>query len=137
MSFKFINGQMKNLKDVQPLEIVESFNPEVITFTSPEEFFKYYALNEDEFLTLSTYKLNVKYKIPGYKITKPKDKEGNVHVKLITDYVGRKIKENESLKVEEGRIDKLEEEMKKMRDEVNEIYEKINELIKALSNDTN
>ena len=125
---KFLNGELKNLKNIKPLEVVESFNPETITFNTVDEFNKYYALNEEEFMTLSTYKLNLKYKIPGYKITKPKDKDGKVTVKLITDYVARKIKNEEMKEGGNERINKIEEELKELSEAVSKLYMVINEM---------
>ena len=54
------------------------FKPEVLEFTDPNDFNRYYTECEDEFENISTYKLNLKYKIPGYKISQ-KGKRNNTN----------------------------------------------------------
>ena len=59
----------KFVKEFKPIEIKEPFKTDVIEFNNTDDFTKYYREHEDEFSNISTYKLNVKYKIPGYKIS--------------------------------------------------------------------
>ena len=62
------------------IEVIQPYKPQPIQFASPDEFNMYYNKHADEF-NETTYKLNVKYKIPGFKITKLKGE-----LKLIKDY---------------------------------------------------
>ena len=82
------------IKEFKPIEIKEPFKTDVIEFADPIEFTKYYREHEDDFANMSTYKLNIRYKIPGYKITQPRTKTNNDNtnddnkseIKLIKDY---------------------------------------------------
>ena len=65
------------VKEFKPIEIKEPFKTDIIEFADPIEFTKYYREHEDEFSNMSTYKLNVRYKIPGYKISQPRTKGKN------------------------------------------------------------
>ena len=79
------------IKEFKPIEIKEPFKTDVIEFPNPIEFTKYYREHEDEFANMSTYKLNIRYKIPGYKISQPKPRENAQNppeIKLIKDYRG-------------------------------------------------
>lgn len=79
------------IKEFKPIEIKEPFKTDVIEFPNPIEFTKYYREHEDEFANMSTYKLNIRYKIPGYKISQPKPRENTQNppeIKLIKDYRG-------------------------------------------------
>ena len=62
------------------IEVIQPYKPQPIQFATPDEFNIYYNKHADEF-NETTYKLNVKYKIPGFKITKLKGE-----LKLIKDY---------------------------------------------------
>ena len=62
------------VKEFKPIEIKEPFKTDIIEFVDPKEFTKYYREHEDEFMNMSTYKLNMRYKIPGYKISQPRNK---------------------------------------------------------------
>ena len=75
----------KFVKEFKPIEIIEPFKTDIIEFSDPTEFTKYYREHEEEFSGLSTYKLNVRYKIPGYKISQKRDKE-NSEIRLVKDY---------------------------------------------------
>ena len=57
---------------------------------------------------MTTYKLNVKYKIPGYKITQKKDKEGNIKLMLIKDYTVKVNEHNEEPINYQNRLNMLE-----------------------------
>ena len=62
------------------IEVIQHYKPQPIQFSSPDDFNLYYNKHKDDF-NETTYKLNVKYKIPGFKITKIKGE-----LKLIKDY---------------------------------------------------
>ena len=62
------------------IEVIQPYKPNPIQFSSPDDFNIYYNKHKDDFND-TTYKLNVKYKIPGFKITKIKGE-----MKLIKDY---------------------------------------------------
>ena len=78
------------VKEFKPIEIKEPFKPDVLEFTDPNDFTKYYREHEEEFENISTYKLNIKYKIPGYKISqkgkKNNDSTNSPEIILIKDY---------------------------------------------------
>ena len=74
------------VREFKPIEIKEPFKTETIEFSDPTEFTKYYREHEDEFSNMSTYKLNMKYKIPGYKISQKKDKDPRSEIRLVKDY---------------------------------------------------
>ena len=82
---------------IEPLEVIEAYKPEQITFNTPEEFNQYYRKNMCDFEGVSTYKLNLKYRIPGYRITQTKNSEGSKTLKLIKDYRGDKDKTESDL----------------------------------------
>ena len=65
------------------IEVIQPYKPQPIQFATPDEFNIYYNKHADEF-NETTYKLNVKYKIPGFKITKLKGE-----LKLIKDYANK------------------------------------------------
>ena len=77
----------KFVKEFKPIEIKQPFKTDVIEFTTTDDFTKYYREHEDDFNNISTYKLNVKYKIPGYKISKKGKKSGDkCEIILVKDY---------------------------------------------------
>ena len=77
----------KFVKEFKPIEIKQPFKTDVIEFTTTDDFTKYYREHEDDFNNVSTYKLNVKYKIPGYKISKKGKKTGDkCEIILVKDY---------------------------------------------------
>ena len=83
---KSINKVKKFVKEFKPIEIKEPFKTDVIEFNDATEFTKYYREHEDEFTNMTTYKLNMRYKIPGYKISQSKHKDDNTDIKLVKDY---------------------------------------------------
>ena len=83
------NTYKRYQKPIKPIEIKEPYKPEVLTFDTPVDFTDYYRKHEDEFRDMTTYKLNVKYKIPGYRITQSKKKHSEnsePELKLTKDY---------------------------------------------------
>ena len=100
------------IKEFKPIEIKEPFKTDVIEFPNPIEFTKYYREHEDEFSNMSTYKLNIRYKIPGYKISQPKPRENAQNppeIKLIKDYRGVNSQPKDS---ENGSSSELSVELK-------------------------
>jgi hypothetical protein len=73
---KVINPSSNNLKVVQKplieLTIKEPFSPNVEEFEDPAAFQKHLTEHLEEMNPLTTYKLNKKYKVEGYRITKIK-----------------------------------------------------------------
>ena len=78
------------VKEFKPIEIKEPFKPDVLEFKDPNDFNRYYREHEDEFENISTYKLNIKYKIPGYRISQKGKKNNDLthspEIILIKDY---------------------------------------------------
>ena len=105
-----------------PLEVIEAYKPEILTFNSPNEFNIYYQKHKSDFNNMSTYKLNVKYKIPGYKITQV---GADKVLKLIKDY--RSTHEN----VESNRIANIEKCIQVLAQDIVELTQRLN----VLSND--
>ena len=98
---------------IKPVQVIEPYKPQVIQFENIDDFNIYYTKHADDFKDITTYKLNVKYKIPGYKITR---KSGEL--KLIKDY-GNKDKmtesqneDNEELPILRQRIEHAEQQIK-------------------------
>ena len=94
------------------IEVIQPYKPQPIQFKSPDDFNIYYNKHADEF-NETTYKLNVKYKIPGFKITKLKGE-----LKLIKDYSHhvtpsslRSDDVEQRFKSLEARIDSLQHEV--------------------------
>ena len=88
----------RNLKEIQeplkfsniePLEVIEPYSPQVIQFESIKDFNGYYSKHQNEF-NGTTQKLNKKYKIPGYKLTTLKGQ-----LKIIKDYRADSVHEPE------------------------------------------
>ena len=81
-----ISKTFQQTKPLKQLEVIAPWNPEVVEFETPAEFEAFWRNHEDEFEGLSTYKLNVKYKVPGYKLTW-KSSENDKYVALKKDYM--------------------------------------------------
>ncbi len=60
------------MKEPIDLKILERYSPEVVTFDTPEEFTEYLTEHKEEMDATTTNKLNIKYKIRNYTITKIK-----------------------------------------------------------------
>ena len=75
--------------NIEPIEVIEPYNPQIVEFESVDDFNIYYSTHKEEFNNMTTQKLNTKYKIPGYRLTK---KENNL--KLIKDYYNKRRNEN-------------------------------------------
>ena len=90
-----------------PVEVKEPYEPEVEEFVDKEEFSEYMVDHPEEFdEKITTQKLNLKFKIPGYKLSRvTADKEkGTKKIILKKDYTGMK---NDKMKTLEDAIDKL------------------------------
>ena len=92
MITKDIKAISKRL-NIEPIEVIEPYNPQIVEFESVDDFNIYYNTHKEEFDNMTTQKLNAKYKIPGYRLTK---KENNL--KLIKDYYNKR--KNESIKTD-------------------------------------
>ena len=103
-------------KPLKQLEVIAPWNPEVVEFETPTEFEAFWRNHEDEFEGLSTYKLNMKYKVPGYKLTW-KTSDNNKYVALKKDYTKSREAFHEA-HVEEAfheilqRVDALEKDLR-------------------------
>ena len=73
--------QPLKFSNMKPLEVIEPYNPQIVEFETIDDFNIYYNKHPDEFTNKTTQKLNTKYKIPGYKLTKV-----NKELKIIKDY---------------------------------------------------
>ena len=82
-SLKNSNEYRQPLKfsNMKPLEVIEPYNPQIVEFETIDDFNIYYNKHPDEFADKTTQKLNTKYKIPGYRLTK-----ANKELKIIKDY---------------------------------------------------
>jgi len=92
MSLKNSKQFQQQPKILKQIEIFAPWKPDIVKFETPEEFNLYWNKNSEEFEGLSTYKLNLKYKIPGFKIS-IKTINNEKKLTLIKDY---SIKENEN-----------------------------------------
>lgn len=89
------------------------------TFESTDEFNEYFRIHNEEFLTLSTCKLNKMFNIPGYWITKIK---GNISLKSVPE---KRLTMNEI----SDRLDKTEKQIINLIDNINKVIAYINEHI--------
>ena len=80
MLSKDIKSLSKHL-NIEPIKVIEPYNPQIVEFENIDDFNIYYNTHKEEFDNMTTQKLNTKYKIPGYKLTKKSNE-----LKLIKDY---------------------------------------------------
>jgi hypothetical protein len=116
------------------LQIKEPFSPEVEEFDSPSSFQKHLTEHVEEMNPLTTYKLNKKYKVEGYRITKIK---GVISLQRIrgTGGVGGGADEETSgchTLDTENRFADLENRFNEMDTRQEEIERKITEIIHCL-----
>ena len=107
MNYKDENLKLSSLKSfkeyLKPIEVIEPYKPEIVTFDSVDEFNLYYNRHPEEFANMTTQKLNMKYKIPGYRITQtkgsseqlPTRNEGSKQLKLIKDYYRNNVTDSQ------------------------------------------
>ena len=116
---------------IKPVQVIEPYKPQVIQFENIDDFNIYYTKHADDFKDITTYKLNVKYKIPGYKITR---KSGEL--KLIKDYANKdkmtesQNEDNEELPILRQRIEHAEQQIKTLTAQltnINKYLESISE----------
>ncbi len=76
MSVRIYQSKSQKIKTIEKepvdLKILEKYSPETITFDTPEEFTEYLTEHKEEMDATTTNKLNKKYKIRNYSITKIK-----------------------------------------------------------------
>lgn len=124
----------KRFKYIEPIKITEPYNPEVITFENTDEFTTYYREHEEEFKDVPTYRLNRKYKIPGYRIRRSKVKVADntentpptTEIELIKDYYGE-VKGNGTNAELESRIETVERQLKEVFAEILNIQKYLSE----------
>lgn len=128
--FKVRNENSKSIQEplkfsnVEPLEIIEPFSPQIIQFESCDDFNAYYSRHKDDF-NETTQKLNVKYKIPGYKLTKLKGQ-----LKIIKDYALK-----DSIKNDSHKTDFENENYKKDLQEIRNVIKALQNAITSLRAD--
>ena len=121
-SAKILKEKTEPLKfsNIEPLEVIEPYHPQIIQFESIEDFNTYYSKHQNDF-NETTHKLNKKYKIPGYKLTNLKGK-----LKIIKDYQSKISHEASSEEIEH--IKSLEEKIKKQQTIITELQKQIIEI---------
>ena len=108
------------------IEVIQPYKPQPIQFSSPDEFNMYYNKHKDDF-NETTYKLNVKYKIPGFKITKLKGE-----LKLIKDYAGLKmINTNVDNGVNNTNVERLEASIKLLEERLANVEHWLEQLLQS------
>ena len=121
MNTKDFKAITKHL-NIEPIEVIEPYNPQIVEFESVDDFNIYYSTHKDEFNNMTTQKLNTKYKIPGYRLTK---KENNL--KLIKDYYKRK---NENIKMDTSGAN----DIKALQDRITLLEKQVENISAFLSN---
>ena len=121
MITKDIKAITKHL-NIEPIEVIEPYNPQIVEFESVDDFNIYYSTHKEEFNNMTTQKLNTKYKIPGYRLTK---KENNL--KLIKDYYKRK---NENIKMDTSGAN----DIKALQDRITLLEKQVENISAFLSN---
>ena len=129
-SVKILKEKQEPLKfsNVEPLEVIEPYRPQIIQFESIDDFNSYYSKHQNEF-NETTQKLNKKYKIPGYRLTSLKGK-----LKIIKDYQSKnpsgssfEVPQEDSSEERES-IKNLEEKIKNQQNMINELQKQIVEI---------
>ena len=129
-SVKILKEKQEPLKfsNVEPLEVIEPYRPQIIQFESIEDFNSYYSKHQNEF-NETTQKLNKKYKIPGYKFTSLKGT-----LKIIKDYQLKDSSESSLEETPQEReymkclVKNLEEKIKNQQNMINELQKQIVEI---------
>ena len=120
------NKQPFKFTNIKPIEVIQPYKPQIIQFENTDDFNIYYNKHLEEF-NESTYKLNIKYKIPGYKITKIKGQ-----LKIIKDYSIKKNSESEN-KEKQIEINELKIRLEALEKANKIITEQINHITEYLS----
>ena len=105
------------MKEPVDLKILERYSPEIITFDTPEEFTEYLTEHLEEMNATTTNKLNIKFKIRGYTITKIK---GEICLK-------------KSKNTDETNTDSIHQ----FTDKLDQIIDKLDTLLRLFTNDSN
>ena len=113
--------EMKKIKVNQP------FNDDVITFESLDDFNVYYNENEDEFNNVSTQKLNKKFKITGYTLSRRTNKDGIKEIVLNKSYY--KSGMNKDV---EDLFNKVNEKLNSVEEDLLDTKNKLTKLIEYL-----
>lgn len=100
------------------LKILEPIKEYLREFKNPEEFNIFYLNNKDELDSQTTHKLNKKYHVIGYRITKIK---GQLMLKKWNEK-----KEEENVNDHSEEIEELKEEIAKIKNGLNEVINWIN-----------
>ena len=87
----------------EELKISKNLSDDIVTFENKEEFFKYYEEHKEDVDKMKTRGLNIKYKIPGFKIGRKKEQLVLIQLKKKQEEVKEEPKEEvkEDVKEEE------------------------------------
>jgi hypothetical protein len=128
MLSKDIKSLSKHL-NIEPIKVIEPYNPQIVEFENIDDFNIYYNTHKEEFDNMTTQKLNTKYKIPGYKLTKKSNE-----LKLIKDYNYHKRKNaNTDSNSSEG-LASHENDIKELRERITFLEKQIDNINTFLSN---
>jgi hypothetical protein len=135
-TFKPVQNILKHTsqeeKPLIELTIKEPFSPAVEEFDGPTAFQKYLTENVEEMNPLTTYKLNKKYKVEGYRITKIK---GVIGLQKVRNTVAQSSDDETSgfhTCDTENRFADLETRFNEMDSRQEEIENKIGEILHCL-----
>ena len=113
--------------NIEPIEVIEPYNPQIVEFENVDDFNIYYNANKDEFSNMTTQKLNTKYKIPGYRLTKKANQ-----LKLIKDYYKRRAG-NDDLNATQSLNDGIADNIKYLQEKVAFLEKQIENIHNYLS----
>ena len=103
------------------LKILEPIKHYLKEFNTPEEFNIFYLNNKEELDSQTTHKLNKKYHVLGYRITKIKG------VLMLKKWNDKKVKEEEEVTVDyTEEFDEIKDQIQKIKSTMNEIISWIN-----------
>lgn len=132
MLSKDIKSLSKHL-NIEPIKVIEPYNPQIVEFENIDDFNIYYNTHKEEFDNMTTQKLNTKYKIPGYKLTKKSNE-----LKLIKDYNYHKRKnantDSNSSDVPKEGLASHENDIKELRERITFLEKQIDNINTFLSN---
>ena len=132
MLSKDIKSLSKHL-NIEPIKVIEPYNPQIVEFENIDDFNIYYNTHKEEFDNMTTQKLNTKYKIPGYKLTKKSNE-----LKLIKDYNYHKRKnantDSNSSDVPKEGLATHENDIKELRERITFLEKQIDNINTFLSN---
>ena len=110
------------MENSETVKVFSNASDNVITFDNKEEFMKYYNKHKDDMDQEKTRGLNIKYKIPSYKIGRQKN--------VITLFPIKEPKQ----KVESKSEPEIKPEPESMFKELNELLEIQSQLITKIEN---